>query len=233
MINSKKTKTNCAFCSELENFNASTLYPLLQGKISSRIIVQNNTFVALAGLGALTEGYVLLLPKKHYLDLSNLPLSEMKAFIYFKDYVVSIMQEIYGPLFCFEHGAANNGNLGGSSVDHAHLHIIPCKNALHEHINSNFKKNSIASLQELRKFSILGSPPYLFVETQDKEKLVYEISGKIKSQYLRILWAASIDMEDKWDWRIYKGLENIISTVKTLKLAFNDVSPGSKIHKVS
>lgn len=207
------TDTSCEFCIEFDWSENSLFYSLFaQDGVKSRVIRSSDSCIAIAGLGALTEGYILLLPKKHYLSLSQLPKEELVEFVNFKQELLSLMGKFYQGLICFEHGAVSNERRGGACVDHAHLHVCPCPADLSLQLDEHFQKRSVESISDLH----LLDKPYLFYENQNGYKLVYNVPDKIESQYVRRLWANSLGLSDQWDWAIWIGKQNILNTLRKL-----------------
>jgi len=207
--------SECEFCVEFELPEASLFCNLFsEYGVKSRVIHESKSYVAIAGLGALTEGYVLLLPKKHYLSLSHLSSDEIAEFDDFKRDSLSLVNEFYHNLICFEHGAASNNRKGGSCLDHAHLHVCPCPTDLSLQIDERFQSIPIDSIMGIHSFA--KDKPYLYYENQKSQKFVYILPDKIESQYVRRLWATSLGLPDQWDWAISIGTQNILNTLKNL-----------------
>ncbi|MBP7960753.1 MAG: hypothetical protein KA003_02215 [Caldilineaceae bacterium] len=205
---------NCEFCLEFEKPKESFFHKLFSKyDISTRIIHQDSENIAIAGLGALTEGYVLLLPRKHSIAFSYLSTNELQGFETFMHNVLEILTEKYGELVCFEHGAASDSIRGGSCVDHAHLHICPSSVDLRTHLDGQFKHDEIESLLDLQSFAQHGRP-YLFYQDQFGDKFVYHIPSQIESQYIRRVYAEAIGKPHEWDWSLFIGEEDILNTIK-------------------
>src|SRR5690349_752634 len=99
----------CEFCIEIERPEESYFYKLFSKRdIKSRILYEDSTFIAVPGLGSLTEGYVLILPKEHSVSLSHLSPESLNELDHLKKQLLGFMKGAYGNIFCFEHGAVSN-----------------------------------------------------------------------------------------------------------------------------
>ena len=115
-----KHSGNCRFC---DIIGGQYRYTGIDEPIAS-----NDEFVAVASIGALVEGWTLIIPKTHQLSMINVYRSSI-----FADFVGSVLSPLnqqYGPLIAFEHGANKDGSMTGCGTDHAHLHLVPLGESL-------------------------------------------------------------------------------------------------------
>lgn len=93
------------------------------GEIPSATIYEDDDFRVILDLGPATKGHALILPKKHYANITELP-DELvaKAFVLAKK-IVSFMKDA---LPCDGYNIVqNNGEPAGQTVFHFHIHLIP------------------------------------------------------------------------------------------------------------
>ena len=88
-------------------------------------LFESPNFVALPSLGALVEGWLLLVPKQHFIAMGALPESLCDEMTAMKQLLWSALQECYGTSCAFEHGPSASLRDVGCGVDHAHLHFVP------------------------------------------------------------------------------------------------------------
>ena len=96
---------------------------IADGEIASATIYEDDEFRVILDLGPATKGHALILPKKHYADLYEIP-EELaaKAMILAKK-IVKVMTEA---LHCDGYNVVqNNGEAAGQTVFHFHVHWIP------------------------------------------------------------------------------------------------------------
>ena len=109
---------DCTLCAELaiRSGRASWNQPLIETK----------NFVVLPSLGALVEGWLLILPRRHVLSMGALSTRLQAEADELEGSTRSLLKARYGSrIVAFEHGpsAAKHGT--GCGVDHAHLHVLP------------------------------------------------------------------------------------------------------------
>ncbi|SFC83301.1 HIT family protein [Butyrivibrio sp. YAB3001] len=96
---------------------------IANGEIPSNTIFENDEFRVILDNGPATKGHALVLPKKHYADLFEIPEETVaNAAIVAK----KVAQNIKEKLNCDGLNLVqNNGATAGQTVMHFHLHIIP------------------------------------------------------------------------------------------------------------
>lgn len=103
--------SDCIFCK------------IANGEIPSNTIYEDNDFRVILDLGPATKGHALVLPKKHYADLFEIPEETVAGVVKVAKKVAGIMKE---KLECDGLNLVqNNGETAGQTVMHFHLHIIP------------------------------------------------------------------------------------------------------------
>ena len=107
---------NCCLCSNVAS-----------GAVEewNRPLLESRNFVALPSVGSLVEGWLLIVPKDHYISMGALPVSLADEMQSFKWELASQLGALYGDLCAFEHGPALAERRVGCGVDHAHLHVVP------------------------------------------------------------------------------------------------------------
>lgn len=92
-------------------------------EIPAFIVNESKNFLAFLDINPRTKGHVLIIPKKHYTNLTDFPSSLGKELIEFsKETSVKVLKAVKTADFNF---SINNGKLSGQEVFHAHFHIIP------------------------------------------------------------------------------------------------------------
>ena len=104
--------TDCIFC-KIVNEDIPNEYK----------VYEDEYFIAFLDLRPVTKGHLLLIPKKHYETLLDIPDEDLKNLIIATKKVskalsLSIGNGDYNIIM-------NNGKLAGQIVAHAHVHIIP------------------------------------------------------------------------------------------------------------
>ncbi len=102
---------NCIFCK------------IANGEIPSNTLYEDDNFRVILDNGPATKGHALVLPKKHYADLFEIPEETLAGAAKVAKKVAGTMKEKLG---CDGLNLVqNNGEAAGQTVMHFHLHIIP------------------------------------------------------------------------------------------------------------
>lgn len=102
---------NCIFCRIIEK------------EIPSKVIYEDNDFLAILDIAPATRGHVLIIPKEHAETMSELSDDKLSKILILAKKIVAAMKEVNG--FTDYNIIQNNGEIAGQSVHHYHLHIIP------------------------------------------------------------------------------------------------------------
>ena len=100
---------NCIFCD------------IVDKKINSNIIYENETVMGILDIDPINEGHVLLITKKHYLDLDEIPEKEIAEIFNIAKKIVKALKITY-PLNGYSI-IQNGGDF--NDIGHFHLHIFP------------------------------------------------------------------------------------------------------------
>lgn len=82
--------------------------------------------VVVPSLGAFIEGWTLVIPRRHYISIADIPDDEWNIFDAELEDHRSAMKRQYSSIIEFEHGAAGPNRKAGCGTDHAHRHFVPC-----------------------------------------------------------------------------------------------------------
>lgn len=106
---------NCLFCK------------IINKEIPSKLIYEDDDFLAMLDIAPGTKGHVLILPKEHAATLTDLSDDKASKILVIAKKIVKAMIKVYG--FNDYNIIQNNGSIAGQTVNHFHLHIIPRYNA--------------------------------------------------------------------------------------------------------
>ena len=191
-------------------------------KAENQPIMENSNYFSIASIGALVEGWVLIVPKKHVISMKDLYVS--KDFIDFTNDMLSVLKLRYpGPYIAFEHGPNKCGSNTSCGTDHAHLHIVPYCDSLYNDMTStgliweNCNANQISSR--------VGSNEYLFYSEisdgsswEDHKGYIHALAESI-SQYFRKIIAKQIGRADEYDYKKNACVDVAIETNRQLSMA--------------
>ena len=103
--------SDCIFCK------------IANGEIPSNTIFENDEYRVILDNGPATKGHALVLPKKHYADLFEIPEDALAGAVKVAKTVATNMKQKLN--YDGVNLVQNNGAAAGQSVLHYHLHIIP------------------------------------------------------------------------------------------------------------
>ena len=191
---------NCTFC----NLDFS--------KIENTIIYETENFRVIPSVGALVDGYILIVAKAHINSLSELNQAQKKEYEELVNKLSIIFKEIYGkrPVL-FEHGTPNLKNsMSANSIIHAHSHIVNFEFKNEKEIINKYNFVPIES------FDDVVNENYIYYQNNNRGKFVsYQFDSV--SQLMRILVANEIDKKDEYNWREHDFKENIEVMLEKIK----------------
>ncbi len=196
-------------CSNLISVHPSELW--------NQPILESEHFVALPSLGSLVPGWLLVVPREHYLCVGALPQSIFGEFQKVKDETVRLITSQFGETCVFEHGPSSAGSKVGCSVDHAHLHVVPFSGNL-ARLVAPLMPNGAAWLAGdaqscVRAFNL--GQDYLYFEQPVGSGFI-SVHPSFGSQIFRKAIARQLGKPHEFDWHRYPNHPAIHATVHTL-----------------
>lgn len=96
---------------------------IIAGEIPCKKIYEDENNLAFLDIFPRTEGHSLVIPKKHYSTLDEMPANEAQKFIIAVQNVATLLKnKLRAPAYNI---ISNNGTLSGQEVPHLHFHIFP------------------------------------------------------------------------------------------------------------
>jgi ATP adenylyltransferase len=136
--------SECTFCAELLGKETNNLLRVVLGEgYTTRVVRESKNFVVLPTIGPIVEGYLLIVPKQHYLSFGHIPAQHFREFMNLKEETRQVLREVYTTPIFFEHGPISESKRGGCSVEHAHLHAVPANVDLLDQLQMGFRGRSI------------------------------------------------------------------------------------------
>lgn len=192
------------------------------------VLAQSENFVVWPTIGSIVEGWLLVVPKQHYVCMGALP---DELFAELDDLIGSLVPSLigrYGAMTVFEHGPAQPNQPVGCGIDHAHLHVVPTECDLAAGAKRLLPELNWAAadcLRSAKEFHALDLP-YLYLE-QPLGKAYLATHPNLPSQLFRKVIAAHVGQPDRYDWRLFPEERNVSSTVGKLRPLFTKESAGS------
>jgi ATP adenylyltransferase len=179
-------------------------------------IFESENFVAVPSLGSLVEGWLLVVPRQHFISIGALTPDLHEEFTIFKQNVSARLSSVYGEPCAFEHGPCAPNREVGCGVDHAHVHLVPLDFDLVDAATAYLPEAAweAASWSECRRAAAEGLD-YLFVEQPIGAGRI-SVAPQLGSQVLRRAIASMIGRPDEFNWRGHRHEANIAKTINRL-----------------
>jgi diadenosine tetraphosphate (Ap4A) HIT family hydrolase len=191
-----------------------------------RILYESEHFYALLGLGAIVEGYTLLVSKQHIRSMFDLPDEMRNAYIEEKRHLKQLLHKIYGPAIITEHGRVQSCTIDDEEPHehhcfHAHQHFFPVEVdlgslSLEGPFIEMFRGDSMF---DMHGSSLEDEDEYLLYENTADVVATYKVIGKCPRQYMRYLVARSVGKPELVSWRLHPEWDKI----KLAKAKYADV----------
>jgi histidine triad (HIT) family protein len=109
MKESAKSNMDCIFCK------------IVRGEIKSRTIMETKDSLAFLDAFPLAKGHTLVIPKKHYAKIQQMPDGDNKDLFDTVHKVMAKVDKMTGATLL----AIHNGKDAGQEIPHVHIHLIP------------------------------------------------------------------------------------------------------------
>ena len=96
---------------------------IVAGKIPSKVVYEDADTLAILDLSQTTKGHTLVMPKKHYENIMEMPVQEFANLMVRVQYVSALLMEKLGGKGT--NTLINTNEVSGQTVMHTHVHIIP------------------------------------------------------------------------------------------------------------
>lgn len=177
-------------------------------------LFESENFVVIPSLGALVEGWLLLLPRRHYICIGALPPSLVEEMDQLKQTAGSFVHDLYGSVCAFEHGPHKENRSVGCGVDHAHLHLVPASFDLLSAVTPFLPDKVIwrqGGLNDCR-IAFGESRDYLYLE-QPAGNGSIATHDQFTGQVFRQAIASELGVLAQYNWRDFPQLPNVEATI--------------------
>jgi len=200
-------------------------------EIWNTVLFETENFLVVPTLGALVEGWLLIISRDHHLCTGAMPASLHMELETVVCEVSSLVDDAYGSPTIFEHGPCRAGDPIGCGIDHAHLHVVPLAFSLVDAIRNapDFGgmhwSSQRGDLSQLRGLHSSGKA-YVYVKQPDG-LTTYCTPPSLPCQSVRKVIARQLGMPNKYDYRSHPHATNVKRTVERLmgNLAEGKVHP--------
>jgi histidine triad (HIT) family protein len=96
---------------------------MIEGKIPYSKVYEDNNFLAILDIRPVSLGHILLIPKKHHINVKDIP-ADLAKEVY--PVVQKLSLALIESLKCDGINLVqNNGEAAGQEIFHGHLHLVP------------------------------------------------------------------------------------------------------------
>lgn len=203
-----KSQTDCCFCDIIKG--------RYRYKNIDEPIAENREFIACASIGAMVEGWTLIISKDHRYSMKSFYQNPMLSNI--TKQISKTLNNTYGSVIAFEHGATRKGSRTGCGIDHAHLHIVPL-NSITPELEASGLKWTKCPPKEVA--SLAGRNEYLFYTDLGYKNDWLNTAGFLHvleypiSQFFRRIIGKKLGKIELTDYKAFPYFENAIQTKNT------------------
>jgi len=174
-------------------------------------------FFAVASVGALVEGWSLVCPRSHVLNLRDAYRSE--GFWSFADRAIEVVRGTYGPVVLFEHGGICEDSQTSCGTAHAHLHIVPLETNLAEYVMQRDVSLTWIDCKPQGVSDLSNGNEYLFVMGDAAREGVGRLAilAAGQSQFFRKAIADLLGKPEEFNYKTHPQAEMSLRTAATLR----------------
>lgn len=203
--------SDCPFCLEFSDVEASEFRALVSSaRLGSRIYEENDHFVTMAGLGAFSAGYIMLLPVSHVRSFALLRPDLLATADDLIERVSQVHEETFGRGVMFEHGSMAGSGDGGGCIDHAHIHWMRTDAPVLRELRGAGLGETTVIDTLLALPDLVGlDRPYILCR-QYGSTVVIRLHQRVPSQFMRRLIARLEGHPMTWDWATHPQTELLV-----------------------
>ena len=205
-------KEFCLFCYKFESASAADE----PDDIYDSVLLEARDFVLVPDRGSILPGYLLLIPRDHFLAMSCVPERMLKPL----DELTGLVRRFHaesglGETTMFEHGSCAEHNRAGGCIAHAHWHIVPAKFPFPFPLNAY---RSYRDFYELWKDGAVKRPYQLMINETGRCHVhlgdSFSNGRQVPSQFFRRHLAQAVGVPEQWDFHLNCHQENVAQTIK-------------------
>lgn len=178
-----------------------------------RPFFESTSYISIASIGAMVEGWSLVLPKKHCYSMK----SDYGKYEFLEavSETANLLTALYGSLIIFEHGANSAISKTSCGTAHGHLHLVPFSESLSESIRLHSSKWIECESNQIRE--LVNDQEYLFYADADeflckRQNGLLLILDQPISQFFRNVIAKRIGLSKMANYKDYPFLNNALMT---------------------
>lgn len=207
------TSTERCFLCELAHYkgmpNSLSYYNEHVEKPVDCIIYESRLFYVVSELGAIKQGYVMIVPKQHILSVAQYPEGFMSEYHQVCADVETILKGAYGKdkiVVFFEHGSGPSGMTSHKkSIVHAHTHVVVDFKIEQKYLD-------MVQMKPIDDISVAKKTHYFSYQETSCGQLLIAMDPEVyvQRQYPRQIMAEELDLAPgQYNWRNVEFAENV------------------------
>lgn len=201
--------SDCLLCDIIQNEQTTPFHTVVNSSpTSSEKLLETASFVVIADIGPIVEGYCLIVSRSCVPAIAHLPREELAELAILVDCLQEAMQEVFGESILFEHGAATFTRNAGACIEHAHLHVVPTSIDLAPQLTDmRFEQQD----NSLWIDQLEANAGYLYYENQRAEKYL-ALVDRCAQQYFRRKLSQAVEPATPWNWHDFIRYPEVLGT---------------------
>lgn len=207
----------CTFCNEASGGSDTMFHDLGLAAANQYLLHQTEHFVVVPCIGALTDWYVLIVPRRHVLSTGWLEPHERAELKPLIADVTERMRRLSGQdVVLFEHGSFSFRDKGGACHDHSHIHVVATERSTDEfvrQVSASVPLEPCADWIEAAAELVTKSRrAFLAISTASGSMIAP--ASNVPSQFFRralVNWLGA--EEGEYDWLVFPQVERLRSII--------------------
>jgi diadenosine tetraphosphate (Ap4A) HIT family hydrolase len=179
-------------------------------------LFETSNFVVVPTVGALVEGWLLIVPRARVLSFAEVPFGLRSELAVLQRTLAVAIRDCYGNAAMFEHGASKEGERLACGVNHAHRHLLPTPCDLIEGANRMFPGVFDWAPIAGGFPTIASHKSYLHVEQRCDGTGFVATTKQAPSQLFRRVVASCLGVPHLFDWRSDPMEQNVVATIRAI-----------------
>jgi diadenosine tetraphosphate (Ap4A) HIT family hydrolase len=177
-------------------------------------------------VGALVAGHVIICPKDHVRSVTALSDTVAADVTSLAAKTSAVLAAKLGmPVHAFEHGSSLIGERVACSVEHAHIHLVPCELDVHGALARVADWQKVDPEVAMLREQVIGREYLTYDSPAGQRWFATADNDGFESQLLRRVFAEALGIAENWNWRAFPQRSNIEATVAL----FGDAGAATEI----
>jgi diadenosine tetraphosphate (Ap4A) HIT family hydrolase len=163
-------------------------------------VFESEHFRVIVSLGALVEGWLLVVPKQHMLALAEMNPELAAEYDSVANRFRSKLRLKFGAVAEFEHGPGECNSSAGCTIDHAQSHLVPTNINLLAAAQTKLPGVGWRQVQHVTDLSTDHDARQAYLYLRQNGRSWAAVAGELPSQFFRRIIAEELKLGE-FDWR--------------------------------